>query len=747
MGKEELFDSSSEMAPNRSDKTGFRTAWDQFFCHSSKNLSHDLKEMAFAGELSDCPFRSVLWKIFLGVLPPDLSSWLKISSEERDRYQKLKERYLMNGFGETNGKVLVSAENSYSSTAYRDSDLARDIQQDVNRTFPEIDFFADQRIMLMMCNILYVYAKEHLDILYKQGMHELLAIIVYVLDKDLVALKKCIKAKIRLSEKVHAALRGSHIEHDAYSIFCKLMESVKVWYEYKESSYQQFKFKFQFSSNNSQSSELEQNSPAIKRINSVWKKKFKYLDPEVYHKLLELDIQAHFFSLRWFRLLFAREIPFDEVLNLWDAILAYDTELSLIESVFCALLSLMRNEIVVGDHSSCLQWLMKHPKKMSSFQIVPWALYIADSSKYPRPLGFVDRRNWQPPKKGILDKDHAKSSTGASKMTSRSYSLTNLLSAVLGSGSSAEKPTGVSSSSTSARGSGSISGPAFNAEISGPSNNRNVNVETYQASDMRNDEVNELRAKCNFCSSKIDSYINSLEQVLNENQYVQSVDTLQNTVAGLKQVRDLLNGSIPFSDDLEEGPGMGRKHNKKFLGPSRSNGFYVEPSPTTVSNRKKSAPMERRDSKKEQRKVILNGALLAKKTIAASSVRDLNTNPNPDHTLATKDSANSVSEAKLLEEESPGRMYTQKSKSRKESTSKKLLLPDKSLSGHFSPKSPDSLSPDTVYSDTFPSPYTGFQSVPLQNHSSIAPENCERGEVLADVDFAAEKSADGGPEE
>ena len=52
----------------------------------------------------------------------------------------------------------------------------------------------------------------------------------------------------------------------------------------------------------------------------------------------------------------------------------------------------------------------------------------------------------------------------------------------------------------------------------------------------------------------------------------------------------------------------------------------------------------------------------------------------------------------LSESGGTGRIYTSKTKSRKSSNAKKLLLPDKSLSGHFSPtKFPDSLSPSEVY--------------------------------------------------
>lgn len=45
---------------------------------------------------------------------------------------------------------------------------------------------------------------------------------------------------------------------------------------------------------------------------------------------------------RWIRLLFGREFPFDELLDLWDALLAEDPALDLVDMVCVAMLLRIR---------------------------------------------------------------------------------------------------------------------------------------------------------------------------------------------------------------------------------------------------------------------------------------------------------------------------------------------------------------------------------------------------------------------
>lgn len=58
------------------------------------------------------------------------------------------------------------------------------IKQDVVRTFPGIEFFRKPQIQEIMKNILFCYARENPIMCYRQGMHEILAPILFVHHSD-----------------------------------------------------------------------------------------------------------------------------------------------------------------------------------------------------------------------------------------------------------------------------------------------------------------------------------------------------------------------------------------------------------------------------------------------------------------------------------------------------------------------------------------------------------------------------------
>lgn len=58
------------------------------------------------------------------------------------------------------------------------------IKQDVVRTFPGIEFFRKPHIQEIMKNILFCYARENPIMCYRQGMHEILAPILFVHHSD-----------------------------------------------------------------------------------------------------------------------------------------------------------------------------------------------------------------------------------------------------------------------------------------------------------------------------------------------------------------------------------------------------------------------------------------------------------------------------------------------------------------------------------------------------------------------------------
>lgn len=79
---------------------------------------------------------------------------------------------------------LAPIEHNPWNTFFQDNDLRDIIGKDVARTFPEIEFFQNDGIRQMMADILLVYAKENPFVNYKQGMHEILAPLIFVIYSD-----------------------------------------------------------------------------------------------------------------------------------------------------------------------------------------------------------------------------------------------------------------------------------------------------------------------------------------------------------------------------------------------------------------------------------------------------------------------------------------------------------------------------------------------------------------------------------
>lgn len=103
---------------------------------------------------------------------------------------------------------------------------------DIERLFPEYDWFHSDSVRESLSRILFVYAREHPAISYRQGMHELLAPLFFVLDCD----------KLVASPGgggggggggghiVFELLSPSYIESDSYSLFSMLMDTTADWF-------------------------------------------------------------------------------------------------------------------------------------------------------------------------------------------------------------------------------------------------------------------------------------------------------------------------------------------------------------------------------------------------------------------------------------------------------------------------------------------------------------------------------------
>lgn len=104
------------------------------------------------------------------------------------RYNEMKRQFKVCPGTVAEDDPLSQDEESVWNKHFCDKELSNIIRQDVERTFPGVEFFRKQRIQDVMMNVLFMYARVNPEMCYRQGMHEILAPILFVLHSDHQAL-------------------------------------------------------------------------------------------------------------------------------------------------------------------------------------------------------------------------------------------------------------------------------------------------------------------------------------------------------------------------------------------------------------------------------------------------------------------------------------------------------------------------------------------------------------------------------
>lgn len=113
---------------------------------------------------------------------------MKLTGYQYNRYTELIKQFYINPRMSAEDDPLSQSEKSTWNQHFCDKELCTVIKQDVMRTFPGIEFFRKQAIQDTMTNILFCYARVNPEMCYRQGMHEILAPILFVMHCDQQAL-------------------------------------------------------------------------------------------------------------------------------------------------------------------------------------------------------------------------------------------------------------------------------------------------------------------------------------------------------------------------------------------------------------------------------------------------------------------------------------------------------------------------------------------------------------------------------
>ncbi|KAI1103763.1 RabGAP/TBC [Jackrogersella minutella] len=333
------------------------TRWQETLKHSTSlvDLQLAVKDSSLNSPcISGC--RSICWKTFLLNQTADITSWSHAILESRSTYSSLRDhflRYIKHPEHLTTASCDPLADDADSpwNTLRHDEVLRAEILQDVQR-LPDEPFYHQPHVQTLILDVLFVYCKLNPDIGgYRQGMHELLAPIVYVVDQDAidpVDVTPDTSADPRMVEMLDA----SFIEHDAFAIFSRVMDHAKSFYEVGEPT---------TNAPPTTPSQRSSTSSIVDKSQYIHEVCLFKVDPELSTHLKNIEILPQVFLIRWIRLLFSREFPFDEMLVLWDTLFSVDPSFKLIDLVCTAMIIRIRWDLLDADYTVALQLLLKYP--------------------------------------------------------------------------------------------------------------------------------------------------------------------------------------------------------------------------------------------------------------------------------------------------------------------------------------------------------------------------------------------------
>ncbi|XP_072364855.1 TBC1 domain family member 5 [Scyliorhinus torazame] len=376
--------------------SSYSKEWEDLFGHS--NYFSRIKLKGINGQLRSSRFRSVCWKLFLDVLPEDKKQWLNKIAELRSHYEQIKEIHITNPRKAAGQQDLVvnnplsQDEGSLWNRFFQDKELRAMIQQDVTRTFPEMQYFQQESVRQILTDILFCYARENEQLLYKQGMHELLAPLVFILHCDHQAFSHA-NETANPSEEMKALLNPEFLEHDAYAMFSQLMDTAEPWFSSFEREIRKGKEEMVTAVPFARPQDMGPSLAIVSKVNRIQDQLLKKYDAELYMHLNRLEIAPQIYGIRWVRLLFGREFPLQDLLVIWDTLFADSVTLDLVDYVFVAMLLYIRDVLIASNYQTCLGLLLHYPSVEDVHSLIQKALFLRDPKNNPRPVNYQFQQN------------------------------------------------------------------------------------------------------------------------------------------------------------------------------------------------------------------------------------------------------------------------------------------------------------------------------------------------------------------
>ena len=159
---------------------------------------------------------------------------------------------------------------------------------------PEMTYFRQPRTQQLLVDILFVFCKLNADVGYRQGMHELLAPVLWVVEQDASDVEG--EGGVESADGLLACLLDvRYIEHDAFTLFSLIMRTAKSFYELGE---QEQKFGPAVGASSWPNAGSQSQSPIVERSRRIHEGYLAALDPALAHHLTEIEVLPQIF-LMW----------------------------------------------------------------------------------------------------------------------------------------------------------------------------------------------------------------------------------------------------------------------------------------------------------------------------------------------------------------------------------------------------------------------------------------------------------------
>jgi TBC1 domain family protein 5 len=141
---------------------------------------------------------------------------------------------------------------------------------------PDNVYFRQPATQDMMLDILFVWCKMHPSIGYRQGMHEILAPLLWVVERDAIETNTPNGTTDPLLANM---LDSTYIEHDTHTLFSLIMQTAKSFYAPAESG------------------STSNDTPMLARSSRIFDTYLPKTDPELAAHLVKLEIVPQIFLL------------------------------------------------------------------------------------------------------------------------------------------------------------------------------------------------------------------------------------------------------------------------------------------------------------------------------------------------------------------------------------------------------------------------------------------------------------------